>query len=208
MKRQFLAVPLGIALLAVPAAAQSSFGIVGGFVNSEVELSSEGFSLGLDSRNGFAIGASMEHRMSSTVSFAPEAMYVTKGFAMEAEGTAAGLKFGYLEVPLLFRAAFGSEGASARPWVTAGPSIAFKLSCDATVEAEGVEAEADCSDIDEEDPVEFKSIDFGVMFGAGVDFGRFGASVRYDLGLANIIDSNEDVSYKNRALMLLGSVRF
>ena len=208
MKRLFLAAPLGLALLTAPVAAQSSFGIVGGFVNSEAELSSDAISLTLDSRSGFALGVSMEHRISSTVSFTPEAMYVTKGFDIEFEGNSAGLKFGYLEIPLLLRASFGSEGASARPWVTGGPSVAFKLSCDATVDAEGVEVEGECSDIDEESPAEFKSIDFGVMFGAGIDFGRIGASVRYDLGLANILDSTDDVSYKNRALMLLGSVRF
>lgn len=208
MKRLFLAAPLGMALLAAPAAAQSSFGVIGGFVNSEAELSGEGISLTLDSRSGFALGVSMEHKLSPTLSFAPEAMYVTKGFEIEFEGDAAGLKFGYLEVPLLLRASFGSAGASARPWVTAGPSVAFKLSCDVSVDAEDVEIEGDCDDLDEEDAAEFKSIDFGVMMGAGVDFGRFGLSVRYDLGLANILDTTEDVSYKNRALMVLGSVRF
>lgn len=208
MKQLSIVAPLGLALLAAPVAAQSSFGIVGGFVNSEAELSSDALSLTLDSRSGFAIGLSMEHRLSSTVSFAPEAMYVTKGFEIEFEGNTAGLKFGYLEIPMLLRASFGSEGASARPWVTAGPSVAFKLSCDVIAEGEDVEVEGDCSALDEEEPAEFKSIDFGVMFGAGIDFGRFGASVRYDLGLANILDGQEDVSYKNRALMLLGSVRF
>ena len=207
MKRLYLA-PLGLALLAAPLAAQSSFGIVGGFVNSEAELSSDALSLTLDSRSGFALGVSMEHRISSTVSFAPEAMYVTKGFEFDFEGNTAGLKFGYLEIPLLLRASFGSEGASARPWVTAGPAVAFKLSCDANIEGDDVEVAAECDAIDEAEPAKFKSIDFGAMFGAGIDFGRFGASVRYDLGLANILDSGDDVSYKNRALMLLGSVRF
>ena len=133
---------------------------------------------------------------------------MTKGFEINDEGSSVGIKFGYLEVPLLLRASFGSEGASMRPWVTAGPSVAFKLSCDATVEGDDVEAEAECGALDEEDPAEFKSIDFGLMFGAGIDFGRFGLSVRYDLGMADILDDNQDVTYKNRALMLLGSVKF
>ena len=209
MKRAFLVTLAGMAVLAAPATAQSSFGVVGGFVSSEAELSSEGISVSFDKRSGFAIGLSMQHQLSPMLSFAPEAMYVTKGFEVEFEGDAFGLKFGYLEVPLLLRASFGNPGAGARPWVTAGPSVAFKLSCDATVSSGEVEAEAQCTEVDEEeDPAEFKSVDFGMMFGAGVDFGRFGVSVRYDLGLANILDTTEDVTYKNRALMLLGSVKF
>lgn len=210
MKRLFLAPLAGMVLLSAPAAAQSSFGIVGGLVRSEAELASEGISISFDKRSGFALGLSMEHQLSPMLSFAPEAMYVTKGFEVEFEGDAFGLKFGYLEVPLLLRATFGSAGAGARPWVTAGPAVAFKLSCDATIDADEIEAEAECTEVDEgeEEPNEFKSVDFGLMVGAGVDFGRFGVSVRYDLGLANILDTTEDVSYKNRALMLLGSVRF
>jgi hypothetical protein len=209
MKRVCFATALGMMLLAAPAVAQSTFGVVGGFVKSEAEVAGDGISISFDSRSGFAIGLSMQHQITPTLSFAPEAMYVTKGFKVESEGDEFGLKFGYLEVPLLLRASFGQAGASARPWIAAGPSVALKLSCDATVTLDDIEAETECTDTeDEDDPAEFKSIDFGIMLGAGVEFGRLGVSVRYDLGMANILDTTEDVTYKNRALMLLGSVRF
>ena len=208
MKRLFPVVPLGLALVAAPVAAQSSLSIVGGFVTAEAEVSSDILSVSFDSRSGFAIGVGMQRQLTPTISFAPEAMYVTKGFKVEDGADEFGLKFGYLEVPLMFRASFGRPGAGARPWIAPGPAVAFKLSCDAKVTIDNVEAETSCSDADDGDePAEFKSIDFGMMFGAGVDLGRFGLSVRYDLGLTNILDTTEDVSYKNRALMLLGSVK-
>lgn len=209
MKHSFLVALVGMAVLSTPVTAQSAFGLVGGLVSADAELASEGISVSFDNRSGFALGLSMQHHLSAVLSFVPEAMYVTKGFELESDGDAFGLGLGYLEVPLLVRAAFGAAGAATRPWVTAGPVVAFKLSCNAATTTDGVEVEADCTELDEEeDPAEFRSIDFGMMFGAGVDFGRFGVSVRYDLGLANILDTTEDVSYRNRALMLLGSVKF
>ena len=100
---------------------------------------------------------------------------------------------------MLLRATFG--GGETRFFVIAGPQLSFKLSCKS--KSTGV-AEKDCQDASapKSGP---KSTDFGVVFGAGVSFGRLSASIRYDLGLANLSQFTDtgDPTIKNKAILLL-----
>jgi hypothetical protein len=184
------------------------FGLVGGYASSEISVSSDVLSLSLDSRPGFAAGVSASRDIGGGFTFAPELLYVQKGFEINDEGNSVALKLNYIELPLLFRADFGS--GSAQPFVMGGPVIAFKASCNVSGSNEEVDVTLECNEFASggDDEAEFKSVDYGVMFGAGLQFGRVSASVRYDLGLANVIDVGEDISYKNRSLMILLGLRF
>jgi opacity protein-like surface antigen len=190
------------ALCAAPVAAQSGISVVGGFVSANISFEEDGVSDddSFSSRTGFAIGLGVQRSIGQSLSFAPEALYVVKG--TKDPDSDANLKFGYIEVPLLFRYSF-SSGGQAAPFVTAGPTVSFQMSCDLNDEDDFSES---CDDAFGEDD-SYESIDFGVMVGAGVMFNRFGVSARYEMGLKDI-DKNDVIESKNKALMLLASFAF
>jgi opacity protein-like surface antigen len=191
-----------LAFGAAPAAAQSGITLVGGFVSANISFEEDGETddESFDSRTGFAIGLGLQRQIGQSLSFAPEALYVIKG-TQEPDGGDVKLKLGYIEVPLLFRYNFGSGGQAA-PFVTAGPTVAFQVSCNLTSDDDSVS----CDDVYDEGEG-WESIDFGVMVGAGVMFNRFGLSARYEMGLKDIQEA-EFVESKNTALMLLASFAF
>jgi hypothetical protein len=102
----------------------------------------------------------------------------------------------YIEVPVLFRYGFQTTG-EIKPFVMAGPSLALQLSCN--VEEDG--DKESCDDAYGEDG-SYGSFDFGLVLGAGLSRDRLSLSVRYDLGLMNIANTDPWVS-KNRAIMIL-----
>jgi hypothetical protein len=215
MRSNLLPVRLGllsllVAVAATPVAAQGTITVLGGFVSAKTEVGGDIGSVTFNSRSGVAAGVGYDWALGSSLRFAPEFLFVSKGFEVKDGGDAFGVKIGYVEIPLLVRANLGSAGSSMRPYLLAGPAVAFELSCKLTASAGDVgSASTDC-DADEEDGLLLKSVDFGVMFGAGLQFGRYGISARYDLGVADIsdFDASEEISYKNRALMILGSIGF
>lgn len=188
-------------LLAAPAEAQSGISLTAGLTSAtlsyEFEDGTEADDIG--SRTGLAVGIGIERAVSRALTFAPELLYVMKGASEE--GGDGYFKLSYIEVPLLFRYAFGSTG-SAVPYLTAGPTLAYLASC--TV---GDDSDSEsCDDAFGEDD-SYKAIDYGIMVGAGVRFGRFGVSARYELGLANITEE-DCCTEKTKTLMLLGTVAF
>lgn len=186
---------------ATPLVAQHKFGVVAGGTSSKVTISGDGASVSFDSRTGFALGLSHTHQLSRDIEFAPELLYVQKGTKLEADEGDLNLKLSYVQLPLLFRARIGS--ASTHPFVTAGPAVAVKAGCRLSLSSGGASVSDDC-DAAELDGTGFKSVDFGVVFGAGIAAKRLSVSVRYDLGLANIIDNGEaGVTYKNRSILAL-----
>ena len=187
-------------LAAAPLTAQSSFGIVGGLASSNITISGGGVSASFSSRTGFAGGVSMTHPISKDFEFAPELLYVQKGSKVKDGSSSLGVKLAYVEVPLLFRAKFGSSAT--RPFVLAGPAIGVKASCKLKGSDGGTSVSADCGS-----DFKVKSADFGVMLGAGLAANRFSVSVRYDLGLSNIADgADAGSSAKNRTFLFLVGV--
>ncbi|MES2304453.1 MAG: porin family protein [Gemmatimonadota bacterium] len=181
-----------------PLAAQGHFGIVAGGVSSNMTASGGGASISFKSRTGFAAGLSMVHTISKDLDFAPELLYIQKGSKFTEGSEAASLKVSYVELPLLFRAKFGTAGT--RPFVMAGPAIAVKASCKVSGSSGNVSVSSNCDDVD----VNVKSTDVGAMFGAGVAAKRLSISVRYELGLTNVAkNSDPGESVKNKALLAM-----
>ena len=184
-----------------PLVAQSRFGIVAGVTSSKVTISGSGASVSFDPRTGFAAGLSMAHPKGRDLEFVPELLYVQKGTKLASDEGAVGLKISYVQLPLLFRAKFGSS--SVRPYVTAGPAVGVKASCKLSLSSGGTSISDDC-DAADLGGTGFKSVDFGVIVGAGIAAKRLSLSVRYDLGLANILDGGDgSVTYKNRSWLAL-----
>jgi hypothetical protein len=101
---------------------------------------------------------------------------------------------------------FPPSPGGAKPFLFAGPVLALKLSGKGKFEY-GAES-------DEEDIEDMKSTDFGLVIGAGVDFGlgvpgtgKMTLDVRYSLGLSTISDfEGEDI--KNGVFSLMVGFSF
>jgi len=157
-----------------------------------------------DMKLGFAGGAFITYAFSPQFAIQPEVMYCMKGTKFSMEGAEDDLKynFDYLVVPIMLKYMIPTEGNVA-PNFFAGPEVGFLLSAKAKMGGE----EADMKD-------ELKSVDFGLGFGAGVDFKMESTTImfdaRYTLGLSNIADDTEggDFSVKNTALMFTLGIGF
>jgi hypothetical protein len=197
-----MAIPL--ALLAVtPLQAQDiALGFKGGINIAEQNLSAGGVSLNFENRTGFVGGAFATIGLGTTLFLQPEALYSSKGFKIDVsdiiDGDAeASVKLDYLEIPVLIGARFDIADSPLRPSIYAGPSVGFKLSCNASGSVEGVTETEDCSD-------GYESVDFGLDFGASLalELSSFDLIFdgRYALGLTNTAkDATGDESLKNRA---------
>lgn len=123
-----------------------------------------------------------------------EALLSEKGARLlDGAGGAASYRFGYMEIPLLVKTYFPTRRAL-EPNVYVGPVLDVKLY-----------AEQDEQDLGRE----LKATDFGVAFGAGLDYNlgfsylwerRVMLEVRYTLGLTDIFDRAGDPEIRNGVL--------
>lgn len=200
--RTFRIAAAGLAAMLVAAAgtadAQTRVGAKVGINLAEQSLGTDFGSVSTDGRTGVVAGAFVHHPIGAPFFVRPEVLYSSKGWSFED----ASVKLDYLEIPILFGAAFPLENSAIRPMVFAGPEIGIKLSCDAEGE--------DCGD-------GYKSVDFGIVFGGGIlwELASFAVFLdgRYALGLTDVLDTGdvvelEDVSAKNRAWQFTAGVGF
>ncbi len=172
--------------------AQTVIGAKAGIASSEISFSSEGISVSADSRTGFVGGVFANLGLGEMWFIQPEVLYAAKGASFEGETLAVD----YLEVPVLFGAAFPISNSALKPMLFAGPSVAFKLSCD--------DSGFDCSD-------DVKSVDFGLVFGGGIQYALENLTLfldaRYDLGLTDVNDDNtENIEAKNRSWQFMAGI--
>ena len=185
-----------------------------------------GMSIDKKIRLGFSVGGFLTFSISETFSIQPELIYTMKGVKYEMSGSFEEMgvtitydgedifKLAYLEVPLLAKISF-SSGSSIRPNLQIGPAMAILLSAkddwelSVTGEEQGVSMTI--SESDEEDVKDdFKDIDFGLVFGGGLDFdvgtGTVTVDARYSLGLLNIPDvegDEDEPSIKNNVISVM-----
>lgn len=190
---------LVLSLAAVPAAEAQMVTVQGGatfatFEGDDAEI--EGIDPG--TRTGFNFGASLGFPISEIMYLTPGLYYVQKGAEYEAGGVESSIDLTYLEVPVLLQVMLTGADRPLGLSVFAGPSLAFEIGCDITLE----DFSGDC-----DDEIETKSLDIGALFGAGVSFPvseRVALLVNggMDLGLTSIDDSAGDNDIKNSAFFL------
>ena len=88
------------------------------------------------------------------------------------------VKFTSLDLPILVGTKIGAAGVGLR--LNTGPVISFVLSEDQSI---GQAASAAFNG-------EFKNQNFAWQFGSGLDVGKFGVDLRYELGLSKLNSSN------------------
>jgi opacity protein-like surface antigen len=146
-----------------------------------------------ETKTGFNIGAFLEIGLSDTFTFQPELLFSTQGVkAEDSEGSDSFeqiIKVNYLNVPLMLKYAVSDKFT-----LEFGPQVGFLLAAKfkaiETMDGNTVSTEEDLKDI-------FKSIDFGLNFGASFDIvDNIFIGARYNLGLSNILDL-EDMNPEN-----------
>lgn len=175
---------IAIMLFGFVSAQETKFGIKGGLNVSNFFGDTDG--LDLKSRVGFNIGGFVEIKLSEKIALQPELLYSTQGAKLANVGAyvngvfyTGDVKFNlaYINVPVMFKY-YGTQKFS----IEAGPQIGFLTSAKSKTTLNGFNRtnEMDAKDL-------FKSIDFGLNFGAGYDFTEnIFVGARYNLGLANI----------------------
>jgi hypothetical protein len=153
-----------------------TFGIKAGANLSNMSI--DAFDEGMDTKTnlGFNVGVTAEFPITDLFSFETGLMLNTKGFRINEEAfgvTILDLKANvfYLDIPLTAKASFDVGGAKlyalAGPYVAAGLFGKMKMESDLDPD----------DDIDEDiefgsDDDQWKRLDYGVLVGAGVEFGK------------------------------------
>ena len=145
---------------------------------------------------GVVGGVSFRFPLADNLFLQPEALLSMKGF--KEPGDSNSITIYYLEMPVLATLRIPTEG-SVTPFVSAGPALALKLK--ASVNGNNRQEDIDGF---------VKGSDFGIVFGVGIDVGRFSVEGRYTHGLANTSNDpdDSDFSAKNRTFAILAGVTF
>jgi len=186
---------LSTLFIVMPVKAQVHLGVSGGLNLANVNVDPDD---GIDfSRlTAFGLGGVLDYGLSENVTLRFEPMYLQKGTTR----FGADVKLAYLEVPVMFKYAFGTSNT--KPYIMAGPTFGFNLS--AKIKAD---EEQDIKD-------EIKSVDFGLVLGAGVSLPMGNNSLfleaRYALGLANINDAPDDpdLDIKTIGIQIFAGITF
>lgn len=187
-------------LLSSAAQAQVSVGVRGGLSYSELV----GAEINTDSKTGFMAGAYVGIQISGAWVVQPEVSYIQKGAKVQGSDIITGeplsvtTDIDYVELLLPVGIILAVESESVQPRLYAGPALGLALSCEVKPDTE--EPPSDCKD-------SIKSSDFGLVFGIGIELGSgpgaFLADLRYDYGIADINDTEDNITNKNRSIQLL-----
>jgi hypothetical protein len=186
-KATILASVLLTALLAAPAAAQTSVGLVAGINRSDYHTDLE--NAVHSSRIGVVVGGVLDLPVAGVVSLRVEPLYIKKGGSAEDAALREDVTIGasVLEVPMFARVNLGEAG---RPYLLAGPTVGVLLSSDLSGSDTGIPFEGNLMDVS-------KRFDLGVGLGGGWTHGFGGLNAflegRYVWGLSNLMKGGDMV---------------
>lgn len=149
-----------------------------------------------DSKIGFAAGIFVEKPFSDLLSGQIEALYVQKGGKSDLSGADfdanvdvevnnGNLTLSYIDIPAMLKINIPVKSEKVSPFIYAGGFAGYLL--DAS-------AEADDQTFDELDIKDLlKDLNYGFILGGGANFGAISVDFRYDIGLANLFDSDSEL---------------
>jgi hypothetical protein len=177
----------------------SSITHAGEVVDQIVEHSSADAS----SKVGAAFGGFVEFRLRNRLSFNPGLLFVMKGVKLDESDNFGTVKANvhYLEFPLLVRYATSMNAGTA--YALVGPSFGVKAGTSARLDTSG-------STVEENIDPAIRSFDMGLVFGGGLERGRYLLEARYTLGMTDIataIYPHAD-SLQNRVLAVFLGLKF
>ena len=204
MRVYALVIGLVLTLGVSSAAAQTgaSFGVKAGVNFANLDFSGDDVGISFDQRMGLVAGAFVLAPMTETFGFQVEGLYSQKGAKAEEGDFEQRIELDWFEIPVLARYTIPSSSSTSFH-LFAGPSFGFKVGAKSIFEFEG-EGE-DEEDLDED----VKGFDFGIVIGAGVEFGKFVIDGRYTHGLTDLNDSDDEiVEIKSRVFSIMAGFRF
>lgn len=203
MKLKNVLIALTIVLSAVSVYSQPnlSLGLEAGLNLANVSISPSQTS---NSRTGLIIGGVLDIGISRTIGVTTGLRYTMKGFQVTNQGVTFTDKLNYIEVPALLKVKFPLT--EVKPYLVGGPVLGIRVS--ATEEQSNGQQTAD---VDASSA--FESIDFGLLFGGGLDFNvatktDLFIQAGYGFGLSNIWKQSTTVTVKNYGIQITGGVKF
>jgi opacity protein-like surface antigen len=170
--------------------AQSIYGLRGG-----VNFSNYGGDPDMDSKIGFNFGMMMQYDLHPMLILQPELNYTQRG--AQTEGSILGVDFErkdtlhYAELPIYLKLDMAEGDFKIQPYL--GPELRYLIKGNSKIEIGDDENDEDIEDL--------KSLDYGLGIGLDIVFNtNILAGIRYSLGLANIADTDDDIT--NNSLML------
>jgi hypothetical protein len=149
---------------------------------------------------GFHIGATADFAFNNLLSFETGLLLTTKGTKTEEGGLKQKINLLYLDIPLTIKAGYAiNDGLTI--FGQAGPYIGIGLSGKYKWDSGTDSGEEDFEWGNDAENDNFKRLDYGLTFGAGVEISKISIGISYDLGLANISTVTDDgYTEKNRVL--------
>ena len=176
---------------------QISFGVKGG-----VNLSNFGGDVeDLDSKIGFNVGLTLDYNIMENFYLLTGLELTSKGAKESYEGNKATINAMYLQLPVHAAYKFDlSDGM--KIVVNAGPYLAYGIGGKVKEKYEGDSESYDFFGDAKEGYA--KRFDFGIGVGLGLEFGSAKLGVGYDLGMANLYDSDDYKVNTNNLFVTVG----
>ncbi len=178
MKKIFL-LATAVVMFATVSQAQVRFGAKAGLNIANLDFEYEGFSFSPDSKTSFHIGVMAKYQFNEQFGIQPEIVYSMEGAEIEDSE----IDFNFINIPILF-----TYNPAEIFSIHAGPQFGILTT-----------AEIDGEDFKDE----IKSLNLSLGIGAAVELTNgFTGGVRYNLGLSNLNDSEDDGEIKANAFQL------
>jgi hypothetical protein len=205
------------ATLAIPAAARAGeprfrFGALGGAAWSDLAITDDEAAFTRLSIVRPDLGLSAEMRLGGPLSLDLRGVWAEKGTRIlffKDSGVEPELRLRYVAFPILLKVTGSRFGV--RPYLMAGPELAFRHSAQAMLREGGTRQEEDIEE-------QTRATDVAARFGAGMEVPRGRASflleASYSLGLRNVFKAedlepgDEDYTVKTRSFSVNAGIRF
>ena len=201
LKTILIAVLLAVSTISVYSQPTLSLGLEGGLNLGNVSITPSQTS---NSRTGLIIGGVLDIGISRNIGVTTGLRYTMKGFQITNGGATFTDKLNYLEVPALLKVKFPLT--EVKPYLVGGPVLGIRVSASEEQSNGTQTADVDASSA-------YESIDFGLLFGGGLDFNIANKTdlfiqAGYAFGLSNIWKQTTTVTVKNYGIQITGGVKF
>ncbi len=177
----------------------------------DIDLIEQELGIGIDTRVGFSAGGFVTISPHEMFAIQPEfVVFSQKGSSSDFGGVNFHFILDYLDVPILAKLMIPTQ-SSVTPNIFAGPALSFNLRSKLKAEGGGESSEIDL----DEAGLDTKAVDFGFVFGGGLDVGAGMSTltfdVRYTLGLTKVWEAQdfaEEVDAKNGAFSIMVGYSF
>jgi hypothetical protein len=195
---------LFLGVLWTPAASAQGVqgGVKIGLNSANLSFEESGEFENLENRTGMLAGGFLVWPVTRTFAIQAEGLFSQKGASVSEQGMSGELQLDYVDIPILARFS-ASPSARTMLHVYAGPSLNFNVRARTKATFAGETSEEDFSD-------DVRSLETGLVLGAGVQVSRLLFEGRYSWGLTNIDkeDAGSDPTVKNRTLSVTAGIRF